>query len=93
MLLAIWLVLDRARERWWVPVAVGAALTWALIADLLVLYEGVLPLAAVCAVRMYRRRGPLAGQWYDLSLAVAALGSAAAARLALALSRQAGGFT
>ena len=92
-LLAIWLVLDGVRARWWVPVVVGVLLTWALVADLLVLYEAVLPLAAVCAMRMYRRRGPLAGQRYELSLAAAAVGSAVAARLAVALIGQAGGFT
>jgi hypothetical protein len=92
-LLVIWLVLDRVRARWWLPVVVGVLLTWALVADLLVLYEAVLPLAAVCAMRMYRRRGPLVGQWYELSLAAAALGSAVAARLAVALIGQAGGFT
>jgi hypothetical protein len=92
-LLAVWLVLDRVRARWWLPMVVGVLLTWALVADLLVLYEAVLPLAAVCAMRMYRRRGPLAGQWYELSLVAAALGSAVAARLAVALIGQAGGFT
>ena len=86
-------MLDRVRARWWLPVVVGVLLTWALVADLLVLYEAVLPLAAVCAIRMYRRRGPLAGQWYELSLAAAALGSAVAARLAVAQIGQAGGFT
>ncbi len=91
-LLTIWLILDRVRARW-VPVVIGMLLAWAQIADPLVLYEGVLPLGVVCAVRMYRRRGPLAGQWYELSLTAAALGSVVAARLALALIRQAGGFT
>jgi hypothetical protein len=46
----------------------------------------------VCAVRLYRRRGPLSGQWYDLSLAAGALVSAGAARLALAVIRHLGGF-
>jgi hypothetical protein len=91
-LLVIWLVLDRARPRWWTPVAVGVLLAWAQIADTLVLYEGALPLIAVCAVRMYRRRGPLSGQWYELSLAVSALASVAAARLVLLVIHHAGGF-
>jgi hypothetical protein len=91
-LLVIWLVLDRARSRWWVPAVVALVLAWAQVADTLVLYEGVLPLVVVCAVRMYRRRGPLAGQWYELSLAAGALASTAAATLAVALIRQAGGF-
>src|ERR1022692_2106743 len=55
-LLLIWLVLDRGRPRWWVPAAIALLLTWAMVADLLVLYEGVLPLVAVCVVGMHRRR-------------------------------------
>ena len=91
-LLLTWLVLDRARPRWWVPALVAVMLAWAQVADALVLYEGVLPLVAVCAARMYRRRGPLTGQWYELSLAVGALASVVAARLALTMIRLAGGF-
>ena len=92
-LLLVWLILDRMRARWWVPLLVGLALTWAQVADVLVLYEGVVPLAIVCVVRMYRRRGPLAGQWYELALAGAALASAVVSRLAIVLISHAGGFT
>jgi len=56
-LLLIWLVLDRAPARWWVPVVVAVMLAWAQVGDPLVLYEAVLPLAVVCAVRIYRRPG------------------------------------
>lgn len=91
-LLLIWLVLDRARWRWWLPVVVGVMLAWAQIADLLVLYEGVLPLLLVCVVRMYRRRGPLAGQKYELSLVAGALCSVVAAKLTLTLIQHVGGF-
>ncbi len=92
-LLLAWLVLDRARARWWAPVAIGGLLALAQVADVLVLYEGVVPLVVVCAIRMYRRRGPLSGQAYELSLLGAALASVAVARLALALIHHAGGFT
>ncbi len=57
-LMLTWLVLDRlggastARVRWLVPVLVGLLLTWALIADPLVLVVGVVPLVAVCAIRV-----------------------------------------
>jgi hypothetical protein len=57
-LLLTWLVLDRlggartARVRWLVPVLVGLLLTWALIADPLVLIVGVVPLVAVCVIRV-----------------------------------------
>src|SRR5580658_1267969 len=43
---------DGARLRWWVPVLVGLLLTWVLVADPLVLVIGVIPLIAVCTVRI-----------------------------------------
>ncbi|MGO9078345.1 MAG: hypothetical protein ACLQDY_04810 [Streptosporangiaceae bacterium] len=91
-LLLTWLVLDRRKAYWWAPVVAALLLGWALIADPLVLYEGVLPLLVVCAVRMYRRRGPLAGQWYELSLIGAALASVIISQVVLDAVRQAGGF-
>src|SRR6266852_5282453 len=48
------LILDRSRARWYIPVIAGALLGWAQVADMLVLYIGVLPLALVCAVRVYK---------------------------------------
>jgi len=92
-LLIIYLILDRATPRWWVPVLVTALLTWAQVADALVLYEGAIPLAVACLLRVNQRRGPLAGNSYDLSLAAGAAVSAAAARLILRLIQHAGGFT
>src|SRR5207247_1532527 len=58
--LLVWLLLDRAPRRWYVPVAAAALLAWALVADSLVLIIGVLPLLAVCGVRGYR--GIVAGR-------------------------------
>src|SRR6266404_6267213 len=47
--MVVWLILDRthsrARPRWYVPVIAGAFLGWAEVADMLVFYIGVLPLA------------------------------------------------
>ena len=43
--MVVWLILDHARPRWYVPVIAGAFLGWAEVADMLVLYIGVLPLA------------------------------------------------
>ena len=91
-LLLTYLVLDRVRPRWWLPIVIMVMLTWGAVADPLVIYEGALPIAAVCAVRMYRRRGPWAGQWYDLSLAVGALLSAGVARVILKVIEESGGF-
>ena len=42
--MVVWLILDRTRPRWYVPVIAGALLGWAEVADMLVLYIGVLPL-------------------------------------------------
>ena len=80
--LLIWLLLDRARQRWWVPVLTGLLLAWALIADQLVLLIGVAPLALVCALRVLeaavRERSlsrAVRTRWYELSL-IAAAGAA-----------------
>jgi hypothetical protein len=94
--MVVWLILDRAHPRWYVPVIAGVLLGWAAIADMLVLYIGVLPLVLVCAIRVYRavavERKPLASQRYDLALAAAALAGAAAAVLALRVIHARGGF-
>ena len=94
--MVVWLILDHARPRWYVPVIAGAFLGWAEVADMLVLYIGVLPLVLVCAIRVYRavavERKPLASQRYDLALAAAALVGAAAAALALRVIHAHGGF-
>ena len=90
-LLLTWLVIDRCPARWYVPVAVGLLLTWVLIADPLVLLVGVVPLVAVCALRVSRdlaRRqdtsvqAALRARWYELSLAVAAIAAQGLASLA-----------
>src|SRR5689334_7457055 len=90
-LLLTWLVIDRCPLRWYVPVLVGLLLTWVLIADPLVLLVGVVPLVAVCALRVSRdlaRRqdtsvqAALRARWYELSLAVAAIAAQGLASLA-----------
>ncbi len=106
-LLLIWLMLDRARPRWYVPVALGAALAWVLVADSLVLVAGVAPLVLVCGVRVARElsgnRGPasdrgsrvrraLAARWYELSLAGAALVAVAVSSIVVRLIRDDGGY-
>jgi len=77
-------------------VLVGALLGWAQVADMLVLYIGVLPLAVVCAVNVLRavaiERRPLASQRYTLALGAAGLAGAAAAVLALHAIGAHGGF-
>src|SRR6185312_202382 len=51
-LLLLFLLLDRAPRRWWVPVVVGAGLTWVIIADQVALLDAVVPLAVVCGARV-----------------------------------------
>jgi len=98
--LAAWLIVDRARPRWWVPVAVAALLAWARMSDSIVLLEAEIPLLVVCAVRVYRRSRPsrarwygLRGQWYEASLAAAAIAAECVAQLVLVTIRAMGGFT
>ena len=64
-LLVIWLVLDRMRARWYLPVVIGVLLAWAAVGDSLILAVGVAPLVLVGAVRVLqgvlrtvRTRGP-----------------------------------
>jgi hypothetical protein len=94
--MAVWLILDHARPRWYIPVIAGAFLGWAVVADTLVVLIGVLPLAGVCAIRVVLaaavERKPLASQWYDMALGAAALLGAAAGVLALHVIHARGGF-
>jgi len=86
---------------WFIPVIVGLLLTWALVADPLVLVVGIVPLAAVCAVRAVRavwtarpgRRGSaLQARWYEVSLAAAAILAYGLAAVVSRLLRARGGF-
>jgi hypothetical protein len=56
-LLVAWLLIDRVKPRWWVPVLVTAVLAWVQVADTMALYEAAIPLAVVCAMRLYQRGG------------------------------------
>jgi hypothetical protein len=94
--MVVWLILDHARPRWYIPVIAGVFLGWAQVADTLVLYIGVLPLAVVCAISVLRAvvidREPLASQRYHIALGVAALVGSAAAVAMLHLIHAYGGF-
>ena len=97
--LLIFLLLDRAPRRWYVPVLTALGLAWALIADELVLIIGVVPLALVCALRVaeaaVRERGlarGLAARRYELSLIGAAGAAAGLAWLAERVLRALGGY-
>jgi hypothetical protein len=96
------LLVDRARERWWLPVVACMLLTWAQVDDPVATYACAVPLAAVCAVRaaaalLARRasRQPAATRpvpWYDAALAAAAAASYGLTWLVLSAIRGAGGF-
>ncbi len=97
--LLIWLLLDRAPQRWWVPVLTALGLAWVLIADQLVLVVAVVPLALVCALRVLeaevRERGlsrGVAARRYELSLIGAAAAAAGLAWVAERVLRTLGGY-
>src|SRR6201989_664493 len=95
-LLLLFLLLDRAPRRWWVPVVVGAVLTWVIIADRVALLDAVVPLVLVCGARVLlgvvRDRRSLASQSYEVSLAAASILSFGAATLAVRLISDLGGY-
>jgi len=93
--LAAFLILDRAPRRRYALVVVPALLGWAAIADMLVLFIGVLPVALVSWLRAFR---PVWAerQWrldrYYLALAAAAAVAGVAAEFAPTGITAAGGF-
>jgi hypothetical protein len=95
-LLLLFLLLDRAPRRWYVPVAAGAVLTWVIIADRVALLDAVVPLVLVCGARVLlgvvRHRRSLVSQWYEVSLVAASILSYAAATLAVRLISDLGGY-
>src|ERR1700759_1111844 len=90
------LVLDRARERWWVPVVVGVLLTLAQVSDVLATFAGAAAVAVACGVRVFldivRRQRSLKSAGYDLSLGLAAVVSIGLAHLVLWGINAVGGF-
>lgn len=96
VVMAIFLVLDRARQRWWVPIVIGVLLAWALVADSIVLYTGVAPLLVVCGARAYQelvaRRQPATRVWFELALAAAAAAAVPVAIITSALIHAHGGY-
>jgi hypothetical protein len=79
-----------------VPLATALLLTWALVADGIILLTAVLPLVAVGLGRAYQRtvrqRLPLRSSWFELQLVAGALLAAFGARAVLTAIRSAGGF-
>ena len=94
--LAAFLVLDRAPQRWWAPVSVGILLTIAQVNDVQATFSAAAAVAVACGVRacaeVARWQRPPRERWYDASLVVAALASFALAHLIVAEIHAAGGF-
>ena len=96
-MLLIFLVLDRAPRRWYLPPVIAVMLTWALVADRLVIAAALVPLLVVCAVRVYRAvvvlGRPLAAQWFEVSLFVGGIVALGVSLLIGRLIVRLGGFT
>ncbi|MGH3151744.1 MAG: hypothetical protein ACRDOB_13605, partial [Streptosporangiaceae bacterium] len=94
-LLLIFLVLDRAPRRWYVPPVIALMLAWATIADRLVIAAAVVPIVTVCGLRIVRvvlADRPLALVRFEASLAAAGIASLAISLLALRILGRLGGF-
>jgi hypothetical protein len=88
------LLVDRVRERLWVPAAMCVLLVWAQLDDPLAIIAVAVPLAVVCLARAclpFLRLGRVA--WYDFWLAVAAAVSVELTRLAVSAIKSAGGYS
>jgi hypothetical protein len=95
-LLAVFLLLDRAPRRWWVPVLTALLLAWMEVGDRIAITAGAAPIAVACGVRAYRdivqRREPAREHWFDVAVAAAAVVSALVAAAAGRVLRDLGGF-
>src|SRR5690348_5535377 len=93
-LLVVWLVIDRARPHWLVPVAVCVMLAWIMAADSIVLMTGIVPIAVAAGARAVRALAKRAEpSWHELSLAAAAILAAVLGTILPAIIRAAGGYT
>jgi hypothetical protein len=95
-LLVIWLLIDRARPRWYVPVLVGVLFTVTMVGDSIILLTGIIPLVLVGAGRtvagLIRRGKRDASGWYELSLAGAAAAAGVAGSFGPRLMAALGGY-
>ena len=93
-LLVVWLVIDRARPHWLVPVAVCVMLAWITVADSIMLLTGIVPIVVAAGARaaraLVKRAEP---NWHELSLAAAAILAGVFGAIAPLIIRAAGGYT
>jgi len=96
-LLLVFLVLDRAPRRPWVPPVIGLMLAWVEVGDRVAITIGAAPIVVVCLIRAYQgivvRRERWRGHAFELGLAAAAIISVGLADLAVKAVRHLGGFT
>jgi hypothetical protein len=93
--LALFLLLDRAPERWWVPPVACVVLAAVQVGDQLGLVAATAPIAGVAALRLVMlalRRRPLREYWYDAALLAAAAASYELANVTLRAIRKFGGY-
>jgi hypothetical protein len=82
-------------RRWWVPAVTALVLAWVLVGDALVIVIAAAPLAVVCLARACRglvAREGLRAQWYELSMAAAAIVSVPVGLAAIKLITALGGW-
>lgn len=95
-LLALFLILDRAPGRWYLPPLTAVALAWIIAGDQVAVFDAAVPLAAVLLARVlwaaWRHGEPLTGHRYELGLVAAAGAGAVAGLLAPPLIRLLGGY-
>ena len=95
LLLAIFLLADRAPRRWYAVAAVWALLTVAVVADEIATVDAAAPLALVGVLHAIRASADGAGwrgRWFELSVAAAACCAVGAAKLIIAVIGRLGGF-
>ena len=93
-LLVVWLVIDRARPHWLVPVAVCVMLAWIMAADSIVLLTGIVPIAVAAGARAARALAKRAEpDARELSLAAAAILAGVFGVMAPLIIRAAGGYS
>jgi hypothetical protein len=95
-LLLIFLLLDRAPRRWWVPPLAGGLLAWVQVGDEIAVTIAVVPIVVVCVLRAYRdivQRGePAREHWFEPALAASAAISVVASHAVMKLITHLGGF-
>jgi hypothetical protein len=91
-LLLIFLVLDRAPRRWWVPPLIGLMLCWAVIGDRVSILVALAPLVAVCALHTYQDRDS-PDRWFTAAIGAAAVVSLGVSTVVVHVISSQGGFT